>query len=228
MLIAYCFFAAALICAAWHWLSIYYKLRICEFISKPVTMILLIIGVMLLPLASANEWLGKLFIVGLVFSLLGDIFLLFPDRKIWFLFGLVAFFCGHVAYILGLNFSAPPLSSLLLLVPVLIAAFFVIRIIVRGLIKKNERGLIIPVMVYAIILTAMMYSGLSTILRPEWSLLSSVVCVVGAALFFISDSFLSYGMFVMEKKSRANQIIVMVTYFLAQIGLALTIVTWQV
>ncbi|MFA6074405.1 MAG: lysoplasmalogenase [Negativicutes bacterium] len=228
MTIAYCFLLAAFLSAIWNWLSIYMEWRVCERISKPLTMVLLITCALLLPLTSENQWLGKLFIIGLIFSLFGDVFLMLPHNNTWFLLGLVAFFCGHLAYIFGLNYYAPPISSLLMLLAVLIVAFFVVRIIVNGLIKKGERGLIIPVLAYSVILVAMLYSGLSTILRPEWSILSSVVCVIGAALFFVSDSFLSYGMFVAIEKSRINRIIVMVTYFLAQIGLTMTIATWQV
>ena len=228
MTIAYCFLASAFFCAIWNWLSIYKGWRISEHISKPLTMVLLIVCALLLPLTPENQWLGKLFIIGLIFSLFGDVFLMMPHNGTWFLSGLVAFFCGHLAYIFGLNYYAPPLSSLFMLLAVLVIAFFVVRVIVNGLIKNGERELIIPVVAYSVILVAMLYSGLSTILRPEWSLFSSVVCVIGAALFFISDSFLSYGMFVATEKGRLNRIVVMVTYFLAQIGLTFTIVTWQV
>ena len=41
------------------------------------------------------------FVIALVFSLLGDIFLMLPSDK--FVFGLGAFLLGHVAYTVGLN-----------------------------------------------------------------------------------------------------------------------------
>jgi len=219
---------AALLSATCNWLSIYRGWRVGEYISKPFTMALLIGCALLLPVTVANQWLAKLFTIGLVFSLIGDVFLMRPNNKLWFLSGLTAFFCGHVAYILGMNNTLPPLSSWPVLVAALVTAFFVIRVIIQGMVRNGKSSLIPPVKAYALVLALMFYSGMTTFFRPDWSLLGSIICVISATLFFISDSFLSYGLFVAVRENRVNRVIVMVTYFLAQIGLTLTIAFWQV
>ena len=72
----------------------------------------------------AGSWQGNLawFGAGLVFSLLGDIFLLFPFRL--FIAGLVAFSLAQVAYIIGLsvNRGSVDLSAFLILILVIVTA----------------------------------------------------------------------------------------------------------
>ncbi|MCD6285147.1 MAG: hypothetical protein J7M39_04450, partial [Anaerolineae bacterium] len=53
------------------------------------------------------------FVVALVFSLAGDIFLMLPDEK-WFVPGLLAFLVGHLCYIVGFNPTWPPVGAVAL------------------------------------------------------------------------------------------------------------------
>ena len=68
-------------------------------IFKPATIIILIIIASIFP---AIGPIYKIFIVsGLLFSLAGDIFLIFPDK--YFKYGLIAFLIGHIFYIFALK-----------------------------------------------------------------------------------------------------------------------------
>src|SRR4051812_43807264 len=71
-----------------------------EYLAKPGTMVLLIAAVLAMePTNAAARWC---FVVALVLSMIGDIFLMLPDRDRFFVFGLGAFLLGHLAYIPGL------------------------------------------------------------------------------------------------------------------------------
>ena len=67
-----------------------------EFISKPAVMVCLFIWLYLATgLQGAALWFG----LGVLFSLVGDTFLLWLDRM--FIFGLAAFLLAHICYIIG-------------------------------------------------------------------------------------------------------------------------------
>ena len=70
-------------------------------IFKPLTLILILLIATVSP---AIEPSYKIFIVsGLLFSLLGDIFLIYPEQH--FKNGLIAFLIGHVCYIVAFSVS---------------------------------------------------------------------------------------------------------------------------
>ena len=60
----------------------------------------LLIGVALELNVSSDLERGA-FVVALVFSLIGDVFLMLPGER-WFVFGLGSFLAGHLAYVVGL------------------------------------------------------------------------------------------------------------------------------
>ena len=167
----------------------------------------------------ATSWHGFMLYFGLalVFSWAGDVFLLSPR---YFLPGLVAFLCAHIAYLLGLNLAGPILSAItagILIAAGLMDAIFYPRIR-DGLRKKPATAkLRIPVMVYGFILSAMMFSAISTLFRSDWAVWTAFLVTAGGILFFVSDNYLARDRFVYP--IRNGQLIVMVTYHLAQIAL---------
>jgi len=163
-----------------------------EFIAKPAVMIFLSAW-----LYAATGWRGAAswFGIGVLLSLVGDVFLLWLDR--FFLFGLAAFLLAHIAYLVGFNSPLPPLSlwSLLLAVIVGLGAARVMRRILTGVHASGESRMAIPVAIYGVVITLMLLSALLTLSNTDWSALASVSVALGASLFYLSDIVLAWNKF---------------------------------
>lgn len=181
-------------------------------------------GVMLALIAwfsLAGGWRGPLFAFGLalVFSLLGDVFLL-SNRL--FIPGLLAFLAAHAAYIVALSAESVLVGSPLLLlvaVPAGLAAVWVYRIVRQGLERSpKSAALKLPVLVYSLALTVMAVMALITPLREGWISSAALLVAVGGVLFFISDSILAINRF--TRPVHNGQLLIHITYHLAQFALA--------
>ena len=78
-----------------------------EWLCKPAAMVALIGAA--IAISPDDPSVKIAFIIGLVLSLAGDVFLLLPTDR--FLFGLVSFFLAHVAYVVGFLLAGPEPSS---------------------------------------------------------------------------------------------------------------------
>lgn len=213
---SYGFFILALIIAILDWIAVARKWKRVEYFAKPATMLALL------------AWLGVnggfhgsmlWFAFGLLFSLGGDVFLMLPREQ--FIPGLVSFLIGHICYLIGFNsaglvFSA---ANLILLAVVLFTGYQVYRRIATGLQAGGNEKLKLPVLVYSIVISLMLFSALSTLIRPDWRIFAGVFASSGALLFFISDTTLAFNKFVAPLPN--GRVIVMVTYHLGQILIAL-------
>jgi len=87
-------------------------------VAKPLTVIF-----MMLWSLQVSGWEGAMlfFGLGLLFSLGGDIALLFPAR--WFLPGLVSFLVAHIMFIIGFSQEMPPLSMFSAGIAIIIGLF---------------------------------------------------------------------------------------------------------
>lgn len=184
-------------------------------VTKPGTMVLLIAW-----FSQVGGWQGPLlwFGLGLVFSMLGDTFLMFTGP--FFLAGMGAFFTAHVFTIIGFNQNPIELNWPAALPVLAVAvAFSALNTRIRsGLRSKGETEMTLPVMAYAMILSLMWLSALSTLFRPDWALPAAILVSLGGGLFFLSDSVLAYNRFVRDVGHA--DLIVMVTYHLAQFCIA--------
>lgn len=213
-------FAVGLICAALDWIAVLRRDKRLEYVFKPATLVAFIVGAWLLSGEGPRGWLVSWFLVALVFSLVGDIFLMLPGER-WFLPGLVAFLVAHTAYITGLNPTLPP-AQVLLLIPLVGAVDLVIlRPIVAGARRSGAAAMAAPIVIYGVILSLMLVSGWATWFRPTWTPVGRVLVSLGATLFFASDLMLAWDRFV--ERSRILHVLVIVTYHLAQLALALVI-----
>ena len=104
-----------------NWIAVARKQKRVEYVVKPGTLILVIITALLLLRGADNTRLALFFVLGLCFSLAGDVFLMLPGER-FFIPGLIAFFIAHVCYIIGLNPTLPPLGSVIVLM--VVAALF--------------------------------------------------------------------------------------------------------
>jgi uncharacterized membrane protein YhhN len=183
--------------AALDWLAVARNNRRLEYFLKPGVMAALLVCLGLLGNKNANYdhveiWIG----VGLALSLVGDVFLMLPRER--FIAGLVAFLLAHVAYVIGLNPTLPPLNVASLLVFALVALVAVqyYRRIAAGLSGRGLNRLKPPVMAYMIVIGLMVTSALLTLLRVGWPPLSAMLFSAGALLFLLSDILLAWDHFV--------------------------------
>ena len=126
-------FYLTLILAVFQWLSRWFNWKKVYILTKPGTLISLIIWSL-----QISGWRGGMIWFGfaLVFSLAGDILLMLPPR--YFLSGLAAFLTAHVLYIIGLNPGLPRFNLPIFLTAavLLIFDFFWIRKFYSRLKKK--------------------------------------------------------------------------------------------
>jgi uncharacterized membrane protein YhhN len=192
------------------------------FIVRPAVMITLIAWVIISVLITGAAF-GNLtwFLVGLALCLLGDIFLMLPPEK-WFIWGLIGFLLGQVSYIIGFNvFSlvegtlVPAIFWALILFVVGVGIFRRLKV---GLVASGKEKLIIPVAVYSIAISYMLFSAAYSFLNPEWSTLNAYLVSLGALLFYVSDILNAWERFIFSIKNA--RVIIMSTYHLGQIGLA--------
>ncbi len=207
---------AAIIFAILNWLAAMKDWKILDYITKPATMLALIAWMVFEVHVSGPL---VLFTLGFFFSMIGDICLMLPREQ--FIGGLVAFLLGHVCYIIGFNFQAPPITlvTLLMVVVVVLIAWAVIRPLRAGLLAKKQKLLLQPVQIYAGVISLMLLSALVTLVRPNWDTTAAVFASLGAASFFLSDTLLAWNRFV-NPISQAS-LKVRVTYHLGQILIAL-------
>jgi uncharacterized membrane protein YhhN len=213
---SYDFFFLAIVIAILDWIAVARKWKRIEYFAKPATMLALLAW-----LGINGGFQGSMlwFALGLLFSLGGDVFLMLPREQ--FIPGLVSFLIGHICYLIGFN-STPIVfntASLILLLVVLFTGYQVYRRVATGLQAGGNSKLKLPVLIYAIVISLMLFSALSTLIRPDWRIFAAVVASSGALLFFVSDTTLALNKFVAPIPN--GRVIVMVTYHLGQILIAL-------
>lgn len=198
--------------AVFNWLATWRCQRFLCWVTKPAALILLIAW-----FTQIGGWQGNLlwFGLGLVFSLAGDVLLLLPAR--FFIPGLGAFLIAQLFYIVG--FWQQPVqmtwAALLPLIPVGLVFWELTRRVRAGLRMHHETGMVIPVMVYAAIISLMWFSALLTLLRPGWLLLPAILVSVGAGVFVVSDATLAVNRFV--RPISMADLLVMATYHAGQV-----------
>lgn len=130
---------------------------------------------------------------GLVLCLGGDVLLIFPQRKA-FLLGLVSFLLGHLLYV-GAFFKIASLSALALAVslPVLI-----ISAIVFKWLKPRLGSMLVPVIFYIVVITAMVIGAGTVLLETGLPPSGRYVVFAGALMFYFSDLFVARQRFVTQ------------------------------
>jgi len=178
------------------------------YVLKPLTL-LLIIALPLLEFREEYSTYAYLIIIGLVFSLLGDLFLLFPEK--YFTNGLYSFLAAHILYILAFNQGINTYCYALLL-PIIVYIFIVAKCL-----KPKLGGMKYPVFGYILVISIMLFSALN--MDYQFGQISFVG--IGAILFAISDATLAFNKF--YKKFSFAEPIILSTYFLAQLLLSISI-----
>ena len=180
-------------------------------LAKPLTTAL-IIAVAVIAAASVPAAYKALVVAGLAFSLLGDIALMFPEK--WFTAGLAAFLTAHVFYILAFKPLPGHRASVGIFLPFVLYGLLMFFILAPGLGKLK-----LPVLVYIAAITVM--AGFAAGRFVDRGGTRPLLAFAGAVLFLISDSVLAYDRF--GRKIGPAQIIILGTYFPAQLLIALSI-----
>jgi uncharacterized membrane protein YhhN len=221
----YLLIIVALIFAVLEWFFEYRKNKKGIYLTKPTVMILLIaflwfyadVPALAFGLTtSAVIW----FVLGLLFCLGGDIFLMFPER--FFLPGLIFFLLGHIFYIAGFGMPLPPegsgFATLVIAAVLIVVAGSVYVRLASGMRASGQDRMRIPVLFYTIVISLMLFSALLTLFRVEWHVLPSLLVSGGALLFLISDIMNAWARFVGPIPN--HRVWIMSTYHFAQVGLA--------
>lgn len=208
----------AAVFAALEWYAEYKKNKTLIYLSKPTMMVFLIAWVFVYSGVSTFPLLW--FVIALIFCLGGDIFLMLPQR--FFLPGLISFLAGHIFYIVGFENFIPTSDSLvagLTIALVLVTAFVIIyRKLARGMLANNKANMRIPVAIYAIVISIMLYAALITNYDAAWQSSHAIIVSVGALLFYLSDILNAWTRFV--NPFPYDRLLTMIAYHLGQIALA--------
>ncbi len=199
------------------WYAVATKRRRLEYVMKPGTLLSLILWFTTM-LPTAPPAFTTVFTLGLALSLIGDVFLMLPNDR--FLSGVISFLLAHVAYVIAYNMGGVLVTpiSVFLLLAIGVIAFFNTRLIVRALRSSGKDQLIGPIIMYAVILTATVWSTTTTLLRPEWPLIGAVITFIGGLLFYVSDSMNAWTRFV--RPLPGGHLSTMITYHVAQFLMA--------
>jgi uncharacterized membrane protein YhhN len=205
---AWVLLALAAVFAVGNWIAVARGSTQLMYVCKPATLIFLIAVALAVDPVHSDErtW----FVIALVLSLAGDIFLMLPQDR--FVFGLASFLFGHVAYIVGLNLHTDGLW--LFAIPVVVIAALLAVRLVRGIRASGQQALLGPVIAYVVVIAVMGASAVAS---------GNVVAAVGALLFMASDSLIGETRFVAPRVW--GGVAIMVTYHLGQAGLVLSLVT---
>lgn len=195
------------------------------FIFKTITSILFISAGLISYIKSPGDYYYfALLIIGLFFSLFGDMFLALKvnhdDGSLnkYFLYGLVSFSLTHVLYVLA--FSHLGSFNILDLIVALILAFIAISIL-----KSNKnidfKDMFLPASMYAFIICLMTFESIKLLLLFNLNM-ATCLLLIGALLFILSDIVLSFILFNSNPKKFLSAIN-LITYYIGQVLIASTL-----
>ncbi|URT68910.1 lysoplasmalogenase [Cytobacillus firmus] len=152
----------------------------------------------------------RLIVIGLFFCMLGDGFI-----AVSFVAGLGAFLVGHLFYLTGfLKMSRMTKFRISAIIPIGLYSLIIGSQLVASLSGAGNVALVIPVMAYMLVISLMALSAILT---------GNRLAIAGSILFVISDSILSWNMFVSDIVY--SDVLIMTTYYSAQFLIARSLAT---
>lgn len=203
---------SAVLCSAIFCIHAKYKNRKNQLlIFKPLTLILILLIATIFPAVESNY---KIFIVsGLLFSMLGDIFLINPEQH--FKKGLIAFLIGHICYIIAFSVSTGFHFTSWIFLPIVVVGAIYLRLILPYSGKMK-----LPIIIYITMIMIMVWMAVE---RFHSDLtLRTILPAIGAILFMISDAVLALNKF--RRPFYCAELIILTTYFTAQWFLAVSVI----
>lgn len=185
-------------------IGVLFQIPILRLLFKPLILLSLIV---LYSLSVSNS--NKVYILALLFSFLGDVFLLFLG-ELNFILGLVSFLIAHLIFI-KIIIKRIEKSSIKIIIGSSFL-FFVIFCMLIYLLINSLGELLIPVIIYG--LTISVFGTVAFIDYLNSKSQKSLWMLAGAIVFVLSDSVLAINKFYTQKL--LFEVIVMSTYILAQ------------
>lgn len=182
---------------------------------KCLPVISLCIFVLLHGMSLGNEyWYSRRILTGLIFSCLGDACLIFYEN--YFIHGMGCFGVAHIMYTWAFGFHPfNPYAGAFLIILAMLGYSFLLA----GL-----AGVMVPaVACYSFLITLMTWRAVARVQLFEdlWTWTKLCSCA-GSILFCVSDTILSFTYFITPIPY--SQALVMITYYGAQLGIALSVV----
>lgn len=198
---------AVVISAIGYLIVLYQDNQKLKYVLKPGTMLFIIL-IAVVGLKQTDSY-GWLILIGLFFSVIGDVFLLSSSR---FLMGLISFFIAHIFYIIaiGCNFKIGFSSGLAFILVVIGLIFFLL--LRKEVMREGGVSLLSAVLLYICIICTMMYFSISS---------EQPIIIVAGALFFLSDAILAWNLFI--RNFNWGEHMVMITYYSAQYLFAISL-----
>lgn len=195
------------------------------FVSKTTTSILFIFTAVISYMKSPGDYYYFiLLIIGLFFSLFGDMFLALKvnhnDGSLnkYFLYGLVSFSITHVMYVLAFTH----LGSFNIL-DLLVA--FALAFIAMTLLKSNKnidfKNMLLPASIYSFIICLMTFESIKLVFLLKFDI-GTYLLLIGALLFILSDLVLCFILFNKYSKKYLSAIN-LITYYMGQFIIASTL-----
>ncbi|MGB9750527.1 MAG: lysoplasmalogenase family protein [Caldisericia bacterium] len=156
-------------------------------------------------------------IFALIFSFFGDLFLLWENKKITFILGLLSFLIAHLFFFLTFlitsnYFKGTPFYIYLFIIPYIIYGYYLYKFL-----KPEINKIKFAILIYILMIIIMSFSTI-----PRYYLVNFdkfIFPFLGSILFIVSDSLLALKVF--KKKIKENSILIMLTYILAQFFIVL-------
>ncbi|RYG06506.1 MAG: lysoplasmalogenase [Chitinophagaceae bacterium] len=193
------------------------NLKELRFITKPLITISLILFVYF-TIKRKSRFTNKI-ITGLFFSLVGDIFLMFPHvDELYFMLGLGSFLIAHLFYIAAFYLDSTNKIEVERRYVLPIFLVFGFSCMAYYLLLRPHLGSMnIPVLVYSFTITLM--AIMAALRYGKTNTKSFAWVLLGAILFMASDSILAYNKFV--ERIAIGDLLIMATYMLAQFFIAM-------
>ena len=161
-------------------------------------------------------------IAALVFGLIGDLFLVFPNIIKSFILGLIAFLIGQIIYgVTFLKFNGFMYYDILIYAALVGGSLFAYS---KSSLKLGRMKM--PVLFYLLIIAFMYTMGVSTLYKGGFNAPTTALVVAGATLFLASDILLAFVRFQENAKPYLRGMN-LALYYSGQILLALSICTFK-
>ncbi|PCJ93217.1 MAG: lysoplasmalogenase [Flavobacteriaceae bacterium] len=189
--------------------SIFTRLEPMRFFTKPAITISLIL--FLTTRKEVSTRTKKFLILGLLFSLMGDILLMFTSHgELYFMAGLFSFLLAHVMYITAFYIKGMLKNKAILPFLIALCTYAATALYFIG---PKLGGLMPYVVAYIFVILIL---GLVALLRKHiTNNLSYLLLLIGALCFIASDTLLAFNKF--YQHFSVSAVLIMLTYGLAQV-----------
>ena len=199
----------AAVAAVSDWWAVAREHAVMEYVSKPLATTAVLAMVASFDTPHGPPWIW--FIVAFAFCTMGDVYLMLPRDM--FVPGLASFAIAQILFTVGFAVGEARVTRVLVGVVIVIPlALLLLRRFVVAMRRVGHGEFVGPVIGYVVVIASMAVASVGS---------GNAVAIAGAGIFMLSDSLIAESRFV---KARSwHPVGIMVTYHLALVGLALSL-----